>query len=91
MFDETRGDSELGAQVVFCFLQGFSLDHTNFSVHAVFLTAQVGQETVDSVIAGGCIVVEFAQGSPCGPAYFIFYFLAINHVGGISAWNSTLL
>lgn len=91
MLDERLGNPELGAEMVLGFSKCLSLDDAHFPVKTILLAAQVCQKAVDAVVAGGGIVVKFAEASPGGSGDFIFNFFAVNNIRAVTAWDASNL
>ena len=60
VFDKAVGHPKLGAEMISGFLKSFALHYADFASYAIFSAAEVGQKTMDAIIAGGGVVVKLS-------------------------------
>jgi hypothetical protein len=46
---------------------------------------------LDAIVAGGGIIVKFAEGCACCPAYLVFQFFYERDVGSVVTWSTSCL
>ena len=91
VFIELIGDSELGFQLVFRFLEGGGVKEHHITVEAKFTANKTGQSGNNPIIAGCGVIIEVDEGLSGGVANFILHFLKKCRDESIVAGSTSVL